>query len=187
MLGIALTWDGVEPLPTFDFYDNVDNTAANVLVTPSTTDAAGEFAWAINDYKGGPGVGVYGANATVYNSLFRGTSASVDTYTLSPILGPGGIIGYTVDLAGWLNTDGLIHWYNPALPDTTLASAGLGNAFYFEGSFTYLQEGDTSSNMYDFYGGMGTLYAEIVPEPASLTLMALGLGGLAALRLRKRA
>jgi hypothetical protein len=201
LIGMAPSYNptgGVVP-PTVYFADNVDNTPAGATLTqafPTPSPAA----WAINDYKDPSGA----ENGSITNSVLRGTSfsLSVDNFTIDQT----GTL-YTMEISGMLVTDGLIHFYTTSIPggngDNTsnLADWMLGDTFYFTGILTYDKDyaragWDQSWNTYstgydngadqmDFYAGNIQIYAEIIPEPATIAI--LGLGALSLIRRKKLA
>jgi len=137
--------------------------------TASGPVAAGTVAWAVDDY--GPGAGGPANPSNIpENSLFRGSSITITSSSTTVV---GDIVTLTV--SGDLNSDGYIHWYNPATPPTSLASLGVMNFFPFTGTFTdnYV----TDPNLTTFTG-TSTVFADLVtPEPASLVLLMSGLVG----------
>ncbi|HOQ06160.1 MAG TPA: hypothetical protein PKY88_13220 [Anaerohalosphaeraceae bacterium] len=194
LIGMAPTYSplgGVIP-PTVYFADNVDNTPAGALLTqvfPTPSQAA----WAINDYKepSGPAAGF------LTNSLFRGTAftLNVNSWTVDPT----GTL-YTMQISGTLITDGQIHWYNPALGTTPMSNWGMAGTFLYTGTLiydknytragwdygwnTYANGLENGKDQKDFYVGTIEIYADVIPEPASVTLLALG--GLLAGKTKKR-
>ena len=189
LIGMAATYNpagGVVP-PTVSFADNVNNTAAGASQTQAFPTPS-PSAWAINDYKDPSGA----AAGSITNSLFRGTSF---TMTVDDFVIDGDI--YTMQISGELTTDGMAHWYNPAFGTGTLADLGMGDTFYYEGTLvynknyaeagwatpenTYSGTLENGSDQKDFYVGSIDIYAEVVPEPATMALLGLG-----ALLLRKR-
>jgi len=139
--------------------------------------------WAMNVYSDwfqGP----KNPAATVLNSTLRGNSATVLTYTLTP-LGGG---SFKADIDVVLHSDGFIHWYNPAFSDTPF----LPNAYPFNGKFrvtgtlVYYKNNDTTPGM-DFYEGTVNLYAQAIPDASTVTLFASGLLPMAVLLRRRRA
>jgi len=197
LIGMAPSYDpsgGVVP-PIVYFADNVDNTAAGASLTqafPIPSPAA----WAINDYKDPSGA----ENGSITNSVLRGVgfSLSIDNFTIDQT----GTL-YTMEISGALVTDGLIHFYTPSIPgsngDNTsnLNDWMLDDTFYFTGTLTYdkdyaragWDEGwntystgyDNGADQMDFYAGDIQIYAEVIPEPATMCLLCLG-----GLLLRKR-
>ena len=139
--------------------------------------------WAMNVYSDGD-QGPQNPAATVLNSTLRGNSATVLNYTLTP-LGGG---SFKADIDVVLHSDGFIHWYNPAIPDTPF----LPNAYPFNGKFrvtgtlVYDKNSDTTPGM-DFYGGTVNLYAQAIPDASTVTLFASGLLPMAVLLRRRRA
>lgn len=138
----------------------------------------GAVLWAMNDYKPGSG-GPTNPSNSVYNSTLRGTSGTPVSFTLTP-LGGG---SFRADFAAILDSDGLIHWYNPIYPDAPILYPFTGK-FLVTGSLIYDKNQDTTPGM-DFYAGTMNLYAQAIPDAATVTLFGTGLLPLAAL-LRRR-
>lgn len=134
--------------------------------------------WAMNDYKpnfGGP----TNPGNIVYNSPLRGSTGTPVYFTLIS-LGGG---SFQANFAAILDSDGFVHWYNPALPDTPIPYPFTGK-FRVTGSLIYDKSQDTTPGM-DFYAGTMYLYAQAIPDAATLTLFGTGLLPLAVL-LRRR-
>src|SRR5262245_4157517 len=153
----APTHDGSVVIPTLTAYENVDGSLAN-------RSAAGPVTWAINGYTGatdGPGDPLNG----IINSLFRGGGGANGpndgvTLTLNNVVeSPPGV--FTATVAGTLQTDNLVHWYNPATPNTPIGAFELTGKFFFSGTLTYKTADDTTP-LIDFYSGPVSLDAEVI-------------------------
>ena len=147
MVLLAPTYNGSNPPAPLIARDNTNSTCAGAL-------SAGPVTWAINDYKEGPPP-FYGPNdpaRCVQNSLFRslGLSPSAVTVTKNIVTQSGTI--FTAEIAGILQTDNLIHWFNPATPDSPVSSLGLNGKFYYHATLTYNSAGDPGNDG-DFYSG----------------------------------
>lgn len=146
----------------------------------TTPVPSGAVLWAMNDYKPGSG-GPTNPTNIVYNSTLRGSTGTPVSFTLTP-LGGG---SFKADFAAILNSDGLIHWYNPLYPDTPIPYPFTGR-FLVTGTLIYDKSQDTTPGM-DFYAGTMNLYAEAIPDAATLTLFGTGLLPFVALLRRRNA
>jgi hypothetical protein len=163
------------PVPTLTAYDQ----------TAGGPVAAGVVAWAINNYFV-PTIGPADPANVIQNSNFRSDNSNPATLVFSnvtPILG-----GFTVDVDGFLNSDGLIYWFNPATPNSSMAAFFNDGTLYasgrikFGGRLTYLVANDTTPGI-DFYDGTISYELELIPTPGAAAL--LGLGAVAGLRRRR--
>lgn len=144
---------------------------------------AGPVLWAMNvysDWFNGP----TDPSAYVLNSTLRGNSGTPVLYNLTP-LGGG---SYKADFAAILHSDGFVHWYTPWFPDTPFVPNlyPFTGRFLVTGSLIYDKSQDTTQGM-DFYAGTMNLYAEAIPDAATLTLFGTGLLPLAVLLRRRSA
>jgi len=150
-LDISPTWDGVEAIPSFSHYDNVDGTLANrisTLVTP--TGASNSPAWAINDYKtpSDPAIGVR------MNSPIRSNTASPGLGVARIEINRDGLNNIvSADIAGTVNSDGIHHLYG-GTGTVSLALYQLQSELTFSGTLTYdLAASGSGSNMLEVFNG----------------------------------
>jgi len=144
-------------LPTTPFllpYDNTNNSAAGRVVTAP----GNAVLWKIADYKdGAPNGPINPANVDI-NSLIRAvqgaspTSPDLTNFIIAQSLSLSGTV-YTAQISGQLQSDNMIHWYNPAFPNSPMASLNLNGKFYYSGTLTYDSAGDTGTDLKDFYEG----------------------------------
>jgi hypothetical protein len=164
------------PMPTLTAVDH----------TGSGPAAAGSVAWALNNYFGTT-IGPSNPANVNQNSLFRSDNsspASIAFSNVTPIVG-----GFTVDVSGFLNSDGNIYWYTIGQPNSAMSAFFNDGVNYasgrikFDGTLTYLTAGDTTPGT-DFYDGTITYQLELVPAPGATALV--GLGGAVMLRRRRK-
>jgi Thrombospondin type 3 repeat len=148
--------DGSVTIPTLNAYDNGNNTLSGRAL-------AGPVTWAISGYTGstdGPGDPGNG----IINSLFRGgTGANAGNDGVTLTVSNLTVVGtqFTADVAGELQSDGLIHWYTIGTPDSPMSSFQLTGRLFFSGSLTY----DSATDPYpliDFYQGLVNIDAEVI-------------------------
>ena len=170
-------------VPELLWYDNNDGTHAGA----TEGDA---IVWACNDYKGNGPSGPDNPDAEVVNSLLRGVDGSATGNVVEVLDGDDEHIGWQVEFEATLVSDGIFHWYDPALGETAMAdivdpTTGdyLSGVFRMMGTFTYLDADDHTLGM-DFYAGESVIEAEVVAEPTTVGLLMLG--GLLATRRRRR-
>jgi hypothetical protein len=151
----APTSDATNPTPVLTAYDNVDGTIANRAAGPAVT-------WAISGYIGGPNAGPADPANQIVNSLFRGGTGIGDGVILT--LGPVSQMGtvFTAPVSGELTTDGFVHWFNPATPNSPVGAFELTGKFLFSGSLSYDSAGDTGTDLIDFYAGTVNVEAEVI-------------------------
>ncbi|MGQ9737032.1 MAG: hypothetical protein ACUVRT_03825 [Armatimonadota bacterium] len=128
----------------------------------------GAVLWAMNvysDWYNGP----TNPSAYVRNSTLRGTSGTLLNFTRTP-LGGG---NFRADVDATLDSDGLIHWYNPSSTDSPFPYPFTGK-FRVAGTLFYYKNQDITSGM-DFYGGTMNLYAQAIPDASTVTLFTVGL------------
>ena len=155
----APTNDGSVIPPVLTAYDNGDNSLPGAV-------PAGPVTWAINGYTGGTD-GPSDPLSGVINSLIRGDTppAAGDVVLTRNDLSLSGTV-YTLDLAGYLVSDGVHHWYTIGTPDGMMSAFGLNGLIHFSGTLTYDAFGDDGSDLLDFYEGTITLTANF---PSSAT------------------
>lgn len=148
----APTWDTLTPIPLLNAYDNFNNNCPTPLVTPN-------FIWALNNYYG---IGGPTVTSCIINSLFRSDGLGLGPVPPAPavtvtknVLSRCGNV-WTVRIGGYLQSDNLIHWYNPATPDSPVSNFLLNGRIYFDGTLTYDSTGDPGNDG-DFYAGTITL------------------------------
>lgn len=154
--------------------------------TNSGPVAAGNVAWGLSVYFQ-TGVGPALSDSIVQNTLLRSNNADPATLTFSNVQPIAG--GFTVDVSGFLNSDGTIYWYTPSTPNSLMSAFfndGQGNfasgRIKFDGTLTYLTAQDTTPGI-DYYGGTINYQLELIPTPGAAAL--LGVGALAGLRRRR--
>ncbi len=150
----ATTNDNTNPPPTLIAKENVNG-------DPAFSTSAGPVTWAINGYQG-VAVGPANPAAAVVNSLFRGGNGTGNGVVLTTnTLNVSGTL-YTLTVAGELQSDNLIHWYNPATPNSPVGNFELTGKFFFSGSLVYNSAGDTGLDLIDFYAGGLAVTAEVI-------------------------
>ena len=150
----APSFDGTNPAPVLLAKENVNG-------DPNFSTSSGPVTWAINGYQG-VAVGPANPASAVVNSLFRGGTGVGDGVTItSQSLSLSGTV-YTLQVAGELVSDGLIHWYNPATPNSPVSNFELTGKVLFSGSLVYDSAGDSGLDLLDFYAGTIVLEAEVI-------------------------
>jgi hypothetical protein len=141
----------------------------NGNVASATPD--GTIDWAINGYTG-PTDGPANPANGVINSLFRGGTGSGASITITSL----SVAGPTLTIAGTLQSDNRIHWYNPGTGDTPIPPGfELTGKFFFNATLTLQSSGLGSA----FYGGALAVDAEVLcgtryvsPSPAGSDIVA---------------
>lgn len=153
--------------------------------TGALPNIGGVIDWAINDYKPNGG-GVNGAGNSPYNSVFRGGNGDGSSVNLdfSNLVQNGTV--FTIDIAGTMDSDNILHWFNPLLVDGSFVGTAplwATGRVLFSGRLSYDAAQDTSPGV-DYYTGSINLSLE-VPEPASMAIFGVALAGFAAVRRRR--
>lgn len=150
----ALTYNGSNPALTwFVAKDNVNGSCGGAF-------PAGPHAWAISGYIPGPA----SPTGCVVNSVLRSngivTPPAPVVLTAWNLTQSGTI--FTADVTGYLLSDGFVHWYTPALPDTPMANLGWNGQFHFRGRLVYNSAGDPGNDG-DYYAGAMVFHANALP------------------------
>ena len=137
----------------------------------------GTIDWAINDYKPNVG-GVNVASNNPFNSLFRGGNGSGSSISITEqsLSSSSGV--FTLEITGVLDSDDILHRFNPALTDLPFVPAMFGvlpatGLIFFDGELTYSVANDTTPGV-DYYLGSINLFLD-VPEPGTLAMLGVGL------------
>ena len=149
----APTSNNSVPTPPLIAYENTNGTVAGHV-------AAGPVTWAINGYQD-PTVGPGNPANGIVNSLFRGGTGANDgiVLTVGPPMQNGTM--FTVHFSGQLISDNLVHWYNPATPNSPVSNFQMTGKILFDGDLTYDSATDTTPGV-DFYAGTIALEAEVI-------------------------
>lgn len=118
---------------------SADNTGALPVI-------GGVIDWAINDYKSNAG-GVSGAGNSPFNSLFRGGNGDGSSVNLSfsNLVQNGSV--FTIDIAGTMTSDNILHWFNPLTTDGSFVGTAplyATGRLLFSGTLSYDSARDTS-------------------------------------------
>ncbi len=154
----APTANGSVVPPSLVAYENTNGTIAGRVAAP------GNVTWAINGYINGPVAGPADPANQIVNSLFRGgTGANFGndgvTLNVSNVTQMGTV--FTADIQGELESDDIVHWYNPMTANSPVQNFELTGRFLFSGSLMY----DSAADPYptaDYYAGPVSLEAEVL-------------------------
>ncbi len=184
-------------IPQSMTYDNFVVTGAGWTINSVFGDFLSNFTWVGADWEIRSGISA-GDGGTL---LYSGSNAAVSQ------VGNGfdafGLTGYRATISGlsvflapgtyWLGIAGIGSGNGRAFVSTTSGTNGVNpvtdgdaafNSTFFSRNFVFDEQG----NLDYAYGVNGTAGPqEVVPEPATLTLLATGLAGMAAARRRKAA
>jgi hypothetical protein len=128
--------------------DNVNGNVANAA-------SAGAVDWAISGYTG-PTDGPSNPANAIINSLWRGGNGSGATIAISSVVP---LSSTQLKITGSLQSDGLIHWYNPSTPDTPASVFQLTGKLFF--STTVTLDLPSATPTFGFYAGPLSLEAEV--------------------------
>ncbi len=159
----------------------------NVNGDPAFSTPAGAIDWAVNGYQV-PTVGPSDPANGVVNSLFRGGSGTGTSIVLNPpVIVPTGPTTLAATFSGTLQSDNLIHWYNPATPNTPVSVFQLTGKMFFTATLSLNLTTVTDPLTWFFQGAVsvdaevlcGTRYvspsgADLLPGPTPNVCKTLG-------------
>lgn len=153
----APTSDLSVPTPALTAYDNTNGSIAG-------RSAAGSVTWAISGYTGSTDGPANPANSAI-NSLLRGGTGAGDgvVFTIDSLVeSPPGT--FTAQVSGELQSDNLIHWYNPLTPNSPVSNFELTGKIFFSGTLVYTYNSNPliDPTTVDFYAGAILLEAEVI-------------------------
>jgi hypothetical protein len=154
-----MTSDGTVPTPTIDSYDNVDGNTAH-------RSNAGPESWGIGNYTGST-VGPSDPTNVDINTLLRGggggsvvggTPDGVQITALGEVVSLPNII---LTFAATVTSDGFVHWYNPATPNSPLSNFEMTGKYFLSGTFTAPASQSQLDNII-FFSGTMQVDAEVI-------------------------